>query len=397
MSDIVIPSADSAFCAVGAAQENELHRARLERVLANLEEHHLEQALICDPLSIWYLTGYYTEPYERFFALLIQKPLDESSQQTSSENLVIPRTTLFCNLLFPDATGHADTLVTFLDTDNPVDLVGARLMPDKVLGVDKDLAARWLVPLMAQSQIPVELASFAVDNARSVKDALEQDLMREASRINDEAMAWLASQVCPGVTELSIAEGLLGTYRHLGAEDHSFAPIVSFGANAADPHHEPDQTAFALGDMVLFDVGCRYKRYCSDMTRTFFTAKPTARQLEIYDTVRRANEAAEALVKPGVLFSQIDLCARKIIEDAGYGPYFNHRLGHQIGLVDHEPGDVSAAHHEAVRPGQVFSIEPGIYLPDEIGVRIEDLLIVTEDGCEVLNHYSKEPTVLELS
>ena len=112
--------------------------------------------------------------------------------------------------------------------------------------------------------------------------------------------------------------------------------------------------------------------------------------------MRRANEAAEKLVAPGVLFSDIDRCARSIIEDAGFGKYFTHRLGHQIGLEVHEPGDVSSAHTEPVQAGQIFSIEPGIYLPGEIGVRIEDLVLVVDGGCEILNHYSKEPHVLEV-
>lgn len=220
--------------------------------------------------------------------------------------------------------------------------------------------------------------------------------MRAASAVNDQAMDWLAGQVRPGVTERQIADGLLGEYRRLGAQDHSFLPIVSFGDHGADPHHEPDDTPFVSGDVVLFDVGCKKDWYCSDMTRTFFTAEPTEHQRRVYDTVRRANEAAEAIVRPGVEFAQIDLTARRIIEDAGWGPSFNHRLGHQIGLEDHEPGDVSSVHHEGVRAGQCFSIEPGIYLPGDIGVRVEDLLIVTENGCEILNHYSKELTVLKI-
>ena len=171
---------------------------------------------------------------------------------------------------------------------------------------------------------------------------------------------------------------------------------MSFGANGADPHHGPDGTVFNRGDVVLFDVGCKQGWYCSDMTRTFFTAEPTEHQRAVYETVRRANEAAEKIVRPGVTFAQIDLTARKVIEDAGWGDYFTHRLGHQIGLVDHEPGDVSATHDEPVREGQVFSIEPGIYLPGDIGVRVEDLVIVTADGCEVLNHYSKDLTVLNV-
>lgn len=354
---------------------------RIKRVLANLSAMGLDQALICDPMSIKYLTGYYTFPHERFFALHVSREA----------------TTLFCNKLFPDATGHADHLVTFTDTDDPLPLVAAACDAGVALGVDKALPARWLLPLMDMGAAAgFKVASDAVDATRSVKDAAEQQLMREASALNDEAMAWLAAQVREGVTEQRIAEDLLGEYRSLGSEGYSFDPIVSFGATASDPHHEPDGTVFHRGDMVLFDVGCLWKGYCSDMTRTFFTAKPTAHQLEVYDAVRRANEAAAAFVRPGVEFAQIDRTARAIIEDAGYGPYFTHRLGHQIGMEVHEPGDVSSSHHKPVQPGQIFSIEPGIYLPGDIGVRIEDLCIVTEDGCEIINHYPHDVCVLDV-
>lgn len=362
-----------------------MNETRINHVLDRLEEAGLSQMLICDPLSIWYLTGYYTEPYERFLALYLCRDYGEAGYM------------LFCNQLFPDASAFCDNIVTFDDTQDPVPLVADVCVHDEPLGVDKDLRAHWLLPLMdAGAASTYHLASDAVDATRSIKGADEQELMREASRVNDEAMRWLAAQIREGVTEEEIASGLLAEYRRLGAQDHSFSPIVSFGANAADPHHEPDQTAFHKGDMVLFDVGCKKDWYCSDMTRTFFTAEPTEHQLEVYETVRRANEAAEAIVRPGVTFAEIDRTARRIIEDAGYGPYFTHRLGHQIGLVDHEPGDVSSAHDEPVQVGQCFSIEPGIYLPDDVGVRIEDLVIVTEDGCEILNHYPHEVRILEV-
>lgn len=362
-----------------------MNQQRVNRVLAQLGAKGLSQALFCDPLSIWYLTGYYNEPYERFYALYL------------TNRAGVPTATLFCNRLFPDASACCDNVVLFSDTEDPVPLVAATCDATAPLGVDKDLTARWLLPLMdTRAASSFVLASDAVDDVRSVKDAQEQDLMRKASRLNDVAMEWLAAQVYEGVTEERIASDLLEEYRRLGAEGYSFSPIVSFGANGADPHHEPDQTVFHQGDMVLFDVGCKYQSYCSDMTRTFFTAEPTSHQREVYETVRRANEAAEAIVCPGVTFAQIDRTARSIIEDAGYGPYFTHRLGHQIGLSVHEPGDVSATHNEPVRAGQIFSIEPGIYLPDGTGVRIEDLVLVTENGCEVLNRHPHELQVLRL-
>lgn len=361
-----------------------MNNDRLARVRANLRSRGLNQMLLVDPLSIWWLCGYYTEPYERFLALYV--PCGETREPV-----------MFCNRLFPEVGDACADVRTFDDTEDPIALVCAVTDHASALGVDKELSARWLVPLMeAGAATGFALASDAIDDARSIKDSREQELMRAASAVNDQAMEWLAAQVRPGVTERQIADGLLGEYRRLGAQDHSFTPIVSFGDHGADPHHEPDDTPFKLGDIVLFDVGCKKDWYCSDMTRTFFTAEPTEHQRRVYDTVRRANEAAEAIVRPGVEFAQIDLTARRIIEDAGWGPYFNHRLGHQIGLTDHEPGDVSSVHHEGVRPGQCFSIEPGIYLPGDIGVRVEDLLIVTDDGREVLNSYTKELTVLKI-
>lgn len=360
-----------------------MNQERLARVRQNLAALGLKQMLVAEPLAIWWLTGYMTDPGERFFALYIS---------------VDGEPVLFTNRLFPSAQGHGAQVIAFSDTDNPVPLVKAVTDNSAMLGIDKELSARWLIPLMdAHVCSGVTLASQAVDDARAIKDAHEQELMREASRINDAAMSWLVDQVHVGVTELQIADGLLGEYRRLGGENHSFPPIVSFSAHAADPHHSPDDTALVAGDLVLFDVGCKHHMYCSDMTRTFFTAEPTELERRVYDTVRRANEAAEAIIRPGVTFAEIDLTARHIIEEAGWGPQFNHRLGHQIGLTDHEPGDVSSTHDEPIQPGMCFSIEPGVYLDDQFGVRIEDLVIVTEDGCEILNSYSKDLTVLKLS
>ncbi|MCI6843761.1 MAG: Xaa-Pro peptidase family protein [Coriobacteriaceae bacterium] len=357
-----------------------MDETRRARVVENLHGMGIAQTLISDPMSIYYLTGYYTEPYERFLALY----LNASGAAT-----------LFANRLFPDASAACGDVRTFDDTEDPVPMVAEVTDGSAPLGVDKKLAARWLVPLQeAGAASSFRLGSAAVDDARSVKTPREQGLMRAASRTNDRAMEWLAGQVREGVTEREIAGGLLDVYRSLGAQDHSFAPIVSFGANAADPHHSPDGTVLASGDVVLFDVGCRQDMYCSDMTRAFFFGEPGAHQRAVYECVRRANEAAEAIVRPGVTFAEIDRTARSIIEDAGWGQCFTHRLGHQIGLEDHEPGDVSSTHEEPVRPGQCFSIEPGIYLPGDVGVRIEDLVIVTEGGCEVLNSYPKQLTVL---
>ena len=219
--------------------------------------------------------------------------------------------------------------------------------------------------------------------------------MRAASKINDQAMVRFRELVKEGITEKEIADQTLEIYKELGAEGFSFDPIVSFGANAADPHHMPDDTVLKAGDVILFDVGCIKGGYCSDMTRTFCYKEVTAKNKEIYDLVLNANRSAIAKIKPGVPLCELDKTARDIITEAGYGEGFNHRLGHFIGLSEHEFGDVSLTNETKAEPGMIFSIEPGIYLPGDTGVRIEDLVLVTEDGVEVLNSYTKELQVIE--
>lgn len=350
---------------------------RIASVLSNLDARGLSQLLVCDPRSIQYLTGAYVEPGERFLGLLLRAG---NAQPT-----------LFLNELFTAPADIAADVVPFKDTDDPIALLAPRCDSTAMLGCDKNLPARFLIPMMERGiAAGFVLASNAVDDARAIKDDEERELMRAASAANDAGMARFRELVREGVTEQEIASQLEEIYRSLVASGHSFSPIVSFGANAADPHHEPDGTVLKDGDVVLFDVGCRKDEYCADMTRTFFFGDPDDEQRRVYEIVRQANEAGKAAVHPGARFCDIDAAARKVIEDAGYGPYFTHRLGHQIGLDVHEPGDVSSANEAQVQPGMCFSIEPGIYLPGRFGVRIEDLVIVTEDGCEVLNSYPRE-------
>jgi Xaa-Pro dipeptidase len=217
--------------------------------------------------------------------------------------------------------------------------------------------------------------------------------MTKSSEINDLAMARFEELIVEGVTENEVKERLKPIYLELGADDIAFG-IVAFGKNAAEPHHSVDDTRLRAGDAVLFDIGCVYKGYISDMTRTFFYKGVSEHQREVYETVRRANEAAEALIRPGVRFSALDAAARDLIAAAGYGEYFVHRLGHSIGLEVHEPGEVSAYNDGEAQPGMIFSIEPGIYLPGDVGVRIEDLALVTENGYINLNKHPKELKIL---
>ena len=295
---------------------------RARRVVEALKEQGVSQMLITDPMSIFYLTDIYVQPMERFYALLLK----ENGKHV-----------FFLNHLFTVPEDVGIEKVWSSDTDPVMEIVAEYVDPDKILGVDKDLKARFLLPLMEMNAASGFLnTSLAVDTTRGVKDEEEQEKMRVSSDINDKAMARFRKLVREGVTEKQIAEQMLAIYLDLGADGFSFEPLVAFGANAADPHHAPDDTVLKPGDCVLFDVGCIKDNYCSDMTRTFYFRTVSDVHRHIYDTVRRANEAAIAKIKPGVPLCELDLTARNLIAGEGYGPNFNHRLGHFIGLGEHE-------------------------------------------------------------
>lgn len=357
-----------------------MNTSRTERVLEALRGMGLTQMLIVDPISIYYLTGVRVEPFERFYALYIRADGKHK---------------FFLNRLFHVPEDVGVEKVWHTDTDPVMEIAAKYVDRETPLGVDKDLKARFLLPLMElEAAKGFVNASLAVDLTRGVKDEEEQQKMRAASAINDRAMAEFKKLIREGVTEREAAEQMLDIYLGLGADGFSFEPLVAFGANAADPHHAPDDTPVCAGDSVLFDVGCIKDGYCSDMTRTFYYKEISEEHRRVYETVRRANEAAIRRIRPGVPLMELDRTARDLISSEGYGEYFTHRLGHFIGLSEHEYGDVSSVNAQKAEPGMIFSIEPGIYLGGDTGVRVEDLVLVTEDGCEVLNHYPKKLEII---
>lgn len=341
----------------------------------------LTQMLVTDPMSVCYLTGVQMNPCERFYGLYLREDGKHA---------------YFLNRMFHVPEDTEAEQVWYSDTDPVMDLVAKYVDHEQALGVDRELKAGFLLPLMEQGAAKgfVE-ASGAVDRTRAVKDAEEQEKMRRSSKINDLAMGEFRKLIREGVTEEEVAAQMLSIYRSLGAESFSFEPLVAFGANGADPHHAPDGTVLKPGDAVLLDVGCVKDGYCSDMTRTFFYKSVSEKGREVYEIVKKANLAAQAAMKPGMRFCDIDKVARDIITEAGYGPNFTHRLGHCIGIEVHDAGDVSSINTDVVEEGMIFSCEPGIYLPGEVGVRIEDLMLMTKDGAVSLNHVSKELEVIE--
>ena len=299
---------------------------------------------------------------------------------------------LVINELFPQEKDLGVELVWYNDVQDAVEILSQFVEKDKPIGIDKIWPARFLLRLQELGAGSKFMnGSMIVDYIRMIKDEKEQELMRESSRLNDIAVERLIPWVGKGMTEKELNAKIREIYKELGCEDVSFDPITAYAKGAADPHHVTDDSKGKRGDCVILDIGAFKDNYASDLTRTVFIGEVSDRAKEIYDIVVEANRRGIEAAKPGNRMCDVDAACRDYITEKGFGPYFTHRTGHSIGLEDHEFGDVSSVNEDIIKPGQCFSVEPGIYLPDEgIGVRIEDLVLITEDGCEVLNHFTKD-------
>ncbi len=229
-----------------------------------------------------------------------------------------------------------------------------------------------------------------IDDLRQIKTEEELTYLARAEEIGDKAFEKLLKVVKPGMTELEVAAELEYLMKKEGAEDLSFNTIIASGLNSSMPHAIPGYKKLEVGDFVTCDFGCKYKGYCSDMTRTFVLGKASEKQKEIYNVVLKAQLAGLAAVKAGVSGSSVDKISRDIIAEAGYGEYFGHGLGHSVGLFIHESPRLSPSDDTILQAGMIETVEPGIYVPGFGGVRIEDMVVVTEDGCRNLAHSPKE-------
>lgn len=353
-----------------------MNQQRINLVLENMKKERIDHLLISDPFSIEYLLDYTNQPGERMYVLM----LSSDGQHK-----------LFMNTLFYIEEELNIDIIWHDDTDDCIEIIKQNMENPKKIGIDKDWPAKFLLSLMYKLQeVHFVIGSKCVDTVRMIKDINEQVLMMEASKINDHAIHEVIKLCTMGYSEIEVANKVEDIYKALGADGNSFTPIIAYGKNGANPHHENDTTCLQPGDSIIIDMGCRMNGYCSDMTRTLFYQEVSPEAKLVYQIVKEANMKAEAIIKPGVRLSDIDKAAREYISDAGYGKEFTHRLGHFIGKDVHEYGDVSKSFDMEVKEGMIFSIEPGIYLPNQFGVRIEDLVLVTNDGCKVLNSYPKD-------
>jgi Xaa-Pro aminopeptidase len=241
----------------------------------------------------------------------------------------------------------------------------------------------------------VELVSAAgmIEDLRAVKDADELTLVRTAARIADEALREVLDAGLAGRTERAVTRALEDAMRDRGAEP-SFPSIVAAGPHGALPHAEPRDVEIPESALVVIDLGALYQGYCSDCTRTVATGDLDGDAREVYDIVLQAQRAALQAVKPGPEGKEVDAVARDLITEAGHGDEFGHGLGHGVGLEVHEAPTLSKRGDKLLAAGNVVTVEPGVYLPGRFGVRIEDLVVVTADGPDVLSSFTKELTVV---
>jgi Xaa-Pro dipeptidase len=226
---------------------------------------------------------------------------------------------------------------------------------------------------------------------RVKKNAAEVDVIRRAVKIAQDSLKAVLPLIKIGMTERELASELtLQLFRHGSDPELPFAPIVSAGPNSANPHASPSDRKLQAGDMLVVDWGAAYHHYISDLTRTFAVGEADAEFEKIHKIVQEANLAGRAAGKPGAPCAAVDAAARAVIEKAGYGKYFTHRTGHGIGMEAHEDPYMRGDNTQPLEPGMTYTVEPGVYLPNRNGVRIEDDMVVTEDGAESLSDMPRD-------
>ncbi|MFL5834598.1 MAG: M24 family metallopeptidase [Solirubrobacterales bacterium] len=261
---------------------------------------------------------------------------------------------------------------------------------------DDHMAVRVLEKLKEKLPEGVEAvaAGGRVEELRRVKDDEELAKIAEASKLADEVLGWALEQGFAGRPEREVARATEARIRGLGA-DPSFPAIVAAGPNGALPHAEPGEREIGRGELVVFDMGAQLDGYCSDGTRTFATGDPGEKARAVYEVVRQAQQAGLDAITAGVKGEDVDSAARAVIDAAGHGEHFGHALGHGVGLEVHEGPRLSQRSDDVLAPGEVVTVEPGVYLAGNLGVRIEDLVVVAEDGLRNLSSLPKELQLID--
>jgi Xaa-Pro aminopeptidase len=354
------------------AQAPAIVEARTDRLVARLAEQELDCLLVTNLLNVRYLTGFtgtngacIVGPGERLFLTDFRYVEQAAEQVQGYERIELARDML------GDLAGRLRGRAGFEDSDVTV-AKHAKLAEG--LGAGAELVA----------------AGTLVEELREVKDASEVAAMRAAAELADAAYRDMRERGLAGRTEREVAIAATRLMVDQGAEEPSFPPIVASGPAGALPHAVPRDVEIPAGVLVVVDMGAKLDGYCSDCTRTFAAGPLSDEAVEVYELVRRAQEEGLAAVRSGAEVSAVDGVARGIIEAAGHGERFGHGLGHGVGLEVHEGPRVAKTATGSLRAGNAVTVEPGVYLPGELGVRIEDLVIVTEGEPDVLTGFPKD-------
>jgi Xaa-Pro aminopeptidase len=277
-------------------------------------------------------------------------------------------------------------IVPWGETDDPIGLVVKRLSSSSSVSVGETMWSSFLLDFQSRmGDIEWSVASDLTRELRMRKEPDEIDRLRRAAEATDRVLARIPAEVrFAGRTQADVAADFARMVVEEG-HDRSWFTIIASGPDSASPHHETGGRIIEQGDMVVCDFGGTIDGYCSDVTRTFVVGGPTDKQLEVHALVKAANEAGRAAIAPGVPCQDIDRVAREVIEDGGYGRYFIHRTGHGIGLEGHEHPYIVEGNGLLLEPGMTFSVEPGIYIPGEFGVRVEDIVACGADAVDDLN------------
>ncbi len=342
---------------------------RADRLAGLLEERGLDCLLVTDLVNVRYLTGF-----------------------TGSNGACIigPDTRLFLTD-FRYVSQAEEQVHGFERVRAERDMVAdlARRLQGRAGFDDDHVTVKAHAKLSEQSEAELVAAGGLVERLREVKEEDELRAIAEAARLADEVFELVAERGLVDHTEREVALFAEQAMRERGAEDPSFPAIVAAGPQGALPHAVPRDAEIPAGALVVIDMGARLDGYCSDCTRTLATGALDGAARAVYDLVLSAQETALEAVRPGADRKGLDSLAREIIETGGHGENFGHGLGHGVGLEVHEEPRLSQATEGELRAGNVVTVEPGVYLPDELGVRIEDLVVVTDEGHEVLTHFPK--------
>ncbi|QPA30359.1 M24 family metallopeptidase [Thermaerobacillus caldiproteolyticus] len=357
---------------------------RLQSFSQWLQEQNISFALITSTPNVFYLSGFYSDPHERLLALLVFP--------NSEPMLVCPQ----MEVSQAKRAGWQYDTLGYSDTDNPWELIykninARQVVPEQIAIEKSHLSLERYEQLHTYFPVRSFLnAEEKLRELRMIKDEKEIVILRQAAELADFGVDVGIKALAEGKTELDIIATIEYELKKKGVREMSFATMVLTGQKTADPHGVPGLATVQHGDFVLFDLGVVLDGYCSDITRTVVVGKATDEQKTIYETVLKAQLAAIHASRPGTEIGSIDKAARAIIEQAGYGAYFTHRVGHGLGIDVHEYPSMNATNTMPLQRGMVFTIEPGIYVPSIGGVRIEDDVFITDDGVETLTSYPKE-------